>query len=52
MEVKAIVEINLLMRDGETFEEASDRLYNLLYEGVCCNADATCDFWIQNVEEN
>ena len=50
MSLKAIVEINLVMEDGETFEEASDRLYDLLFDGLCRNAN--CDFYIENTEEN
>lgn len=51
MKLKAVVEVELIMRDGEDFEEANDRLYDLLYEGLCCNADADCDFWIDSTEE-
>ena len=51
MELKAIVEIKLIMNDGESFEEANERLYNLLYEGICCNANASCEFWIESTEE-
>lgn len=51
MKLKAIVEIELIMRDGESFEEANDRLHNLLYSGLCYNADASCDFWIESTEE-
>lgn len=48
-EIVATVEIKLVLNENETFEEAFDRLYNLLFDGVCCNANA--DFWIKNVEE-
>lgn len=50
MELKATVEISLLMRDGETFEEAESRLYDLLYDGLCCNAEAEMEFWILDTE--
>ena len=49
MELKAVVEINLVMEDGETFCEAKDRLYDLLYDGLCHKAN--CDFWIESTEE-
>jgi hypothetical protein len=51
MKLKAVVEIELIMNDGESLHKASDRLYDLLYEGICCNADASCDFWIESTEE-
>lgn len=50
MKLKAVVEIELVVEDGETFEEANDRLYDLLFDGLCRNAN--CDFWIQNTKEN
>ncbi len=50
MELKATVEITLLMRDGETFEEAENRLYDLLYDGLCNNAEAEMEFWILDTE--
>lgn len=46
MELKATVEISLVMRDGETYEEAENRLYDLLYDGLCNNAEAEMEFWI------
>lgn len=49
MELKATVEINLVMEDGETLEQASDRLYDMLYDGLCRNAN--CNFWIESAEE-
>lgn len=49
MKLKAIVEIELDMEDGETFEQANDRLYNLLFDGLCRNAP--CEFWIQDTDE-
>ena len=48
MTLKASIEIHLLMRDGETHEEAENRLYDLLWEGLCCNANHEADFWIDN----
>ena len=46
MALKAYVEIRMMMRDGETAEEAENRLYDLLWEGLCCNAEHEVDFWI------
>ena len=51
MKLKAMVEIELIMNDGESIEDANNRLYDLLYEGICCNANAVCDFWIESTEE-
>ena len=51
MELKAIVEVRLVMNDGESFEEANDRLYDLFFEGLCYNANASCEFWIESTEE-
>ena len=48
MELKAVVEIKLVMEDGETFEQANERLYDLLFDGLCRNAN--CEFWIENTE--
>lgn len=50
MELKAVVEIKLVMEDGETFEQANERLYDLLFDGLCRNAN--CEFWIEDTEEN
>ena len=51
MKLKAVVEIELIMNDEESFEEANNRLHDLLYDGLCCNAEAICDFWIESTEE-
>ena len=48
-EIMATVEIKLVLNENETFEEAFDRLYDLLFDGVCSHANA--DFWIENVKE-
>lgn len=45
-EIIATVEIKLILNENETFEEAADRLYDLLFDGVCRHANA--DFWIKN----
>ena len=49
MKVKAVVEIELDMESGETFEQANNRLYDMLYDGLC--RVAPCDFWINSTEE-
>lgn len=50
MKLKAVVEINLVIDNGETFDEANERLYDLLFDGLCRNAN--CDFLIESIEEN
>lgn len=49
MKLKAVVEIELVAEDGENFEQVNDRLYDLLFDGLCRNAN--CEFWINNTEE-
>lgn len=51
MKLKAVVEIELMMKNGESFEEANNRLFDLLFEGLSYNANAECDFWINSTEE-
>ena len=48
IKLKATVTLSLVMREGETEEQANDRLYDLLYEGLCQTADHDCEFWIEN----
>ena len=48
MYLYANVRLELIMRDGETEEAALDRLYKLLYDGVCNTEEHNCDFWIEN----
>lgn len=48
--LKAVVEINLIMRENETPEAAADRLYDLLYDGLVNVADHTADFWITSAD--
>ena len=47
MDLKARVEFVMLMRDGETEDEANNRLYDLLYGQLCQLADHRIDFWIE-----
>lgn len=49
----ADVRITMLMRNGETEEDAQDRLYNLMYDGLCNVADHNVDFEIlsQSLED-
>lgn len=49
MKLKAVVEIELDMEKGETWKQANDRLYDLLFDGLCRNAP--CNFWIQESED-
>ena len=49
MKLRAIVEIELDMENEETFEQANDRLYDLLFDGLCRNAP--CEFWINGTKE-
>ena len=49
--LRATVEITLLVREGETFEEAQNRLYDLLYDGLCNTAEHEAEFWIETTEE-
>ena len=49
MKLKAVVEIELDMERGETFNQANDRLYDLLFDGLCRNAP--CEFWIRDTDE-
>jgi hypothetical protein len=46
--LKAVVEIEVDI-DVETFEQASECLYDILFDGLCRNAP--CEFWIDSVEE-
>lgn len=48
MKLKAVIEIELDMEKEETFEQASEYLYDLLFDGLCRNAP--CDFWIQEAK--
>jgi hypothetical protein len=50
----ANVTIRLTMLEGETYEEACDRLYDFLYDSLCNAADHDCDFWIESthIEED
>ena len=48
MKLKATVEIEVDI-DVETFEQANESLYDMLFDGLCRNAP--CEFWINSVEE-
>lgn len=48
VELDATVSIRLMMRDGESEEEANNRLYDILYDGLCYLTDHTVDFWIEH----
>jgi len=48
--LKAAVVLELILRESETEEEANNRLYDLLYKGLCQQADHQCEFWIESAE--
>ena len=48
MKLKATVEIEVDI-DVETFEQADECLYDMLFDGLCRNAP--CEFWINSVKE-
>ena len=50
-ELKATVSLSLVMREGETKEEAENRLYDLLYGELCTLADHHIDFWIESTRK-
>lgn len=47
VEVEIVARIKLLAREGETQEELSNRLYDLMYDGLCNVTDHECEFWIE-----
>ena len=49
MKLNAVVEIELDMENGETLEQAKNRLYDMLFDGLCRVAPS--DFWIQETSE-
>ena len=49
-QLKATIEITMLCRDGESFDDAADRLYDLLFDGLCRTADHEVDFWVVSTE--
>lgn len=50
MELKAMVELRLLMREGETEEQAANRLTDLLWGELCQLADHNIEFWMESTE--
>ena len=50
MELVETVTVRLLMRDGETMEEAKERLFQLMYDGLCNVSDHVCDFVVEAAE--
>lgn len=48
MKLKATVEIEVDI-DVETFEQADECLYDMLFDCLCRNAP--CDFWTNSLEE-
>lgn len=48
--LKAMISLSLLCREGESQEKAEERLYDFLFEGLCMNAEHQCDFWIEKTD--
>lgn len=48
--LNATVEICLQIVDGETEEEASERLYDVLFTQLCHLPNDNLDFWIREVQ--
>lgn len=48
--LSADVNFRLLMRDGETRDEAMNRLTDLLLKELCQLADHHIDFWFEGCE--
>ena len=49
-QLKATVTVTLMMRKGESVTDAQYRLYDALYAGLCCTAEHTIDFCIEEVD--
>lgn len=49
--LNAAISLTLITKEGETFEEARDRLFDLLYDGLCRTADHEVEFWIADTWE-
>lgn len=49
--LKAMVNISMVMEEGETVEDAKNRLFDCLYEGLCIPEDYRIDFSIEETEE-
>lgn len=49
MKIRAVVEIEADIENIETFEQANECLYDMLFDGLC--RIAPCNFWIQEAEE-
>lgn len=45
----ATVKISLVMSEGETEEAAAERLYDLLFDGLCRVAE--CEFWVESTSQ-
>lgn len=47
--LKATVTLSLAMLEGEAEEAAANRLYDLLYDGVCRVTES--EFWIESTSQ-
>lgn len=51
-ELYAEVIVNMELKDGETEEEAQERFYDVLYDGICkCNNDFHFEIYKQKIRE-
>lgn len=50
MTLVADVTIKMPLCEGETEEQAQERLYTALYDGLCKNAESQIDFVIERQE--
>lgn len=48
--LRATVTVTLCMGENETIEDAKDRLYDVLFDGLCNNADHMVDFVVEEME--
>lgn len=42
--IEVTLTVKMLKRENETEEQAQDRLYNVLYDGLCNNAEHQIEF--------
>lgn len=45
-----MVSVTMQMRDGETEEQAQERFYTALYDGLCNNAEHEIEFSYDGIE--
>lgn len=42
--IEVTLSVKMMMRENETEEQAQERLYNALYDGLCNNAEHQIEF--------